>query len=317
MKRWWLRPAVRLAAAVLLPIAVPAIITVLIWALPGDPASIICPPQTCGGNEALAARWNLDAGPWKFFSGWLSGAVTGDFGNSWRLEQGVPVAELLGEAVPNTLRLIGVAFVMVAVGAFTGATGWLSRRLDALLHIGGLVPALVLALVAAAMVELTLGSDSFGDAGRLYRLLGGGLVLGFADGAFSGAVTGVRGVFDRESRQRYVGIAVLRGERPVGNTLPNVMPALAGQLRARTLHLLSGAVVVEVVMRIDGLGDLLWGGTLLQDFGVVLAAASGFAVVSAALLLVQALVEIGVAVHVRRAPSVPSLAATTAPGGAA
>jgi len=63
-------------------------------------------------------------------------------------------------------------------------------------------------------------------------------------------------------------------------------------------------VVVEVVLRIDGLGDLLWGGTLLQDFGVVLAAATGFALVSAFLLLLQAVVEIITAVHVRRAPTI-------------
>ena len=81
---------------------------------------------------------------------------------------------------------------------------------------------------------------------------------------------------------------------------------MVGQLRARALHLLSGAVVVEVVLRIDGLGDLLWRGTLLQDFGVVLAAATGFAVVSAALLLVQAGLEVLVAVQTRRTPVVPT-----------
>ena len=88
----------------------------------------------------------------------------------------------------------------------------------------------------------------------------------------------------------------------LSNTLPNVLPAIAGQMRARLLHLLSGAVIVEVVIRIDGLGDLLWQGTLTQDFGVVLASAFAFAVLSAVLLLGQALVEIGVALHVRRSP---------------
>ena len=55
---------VRTIAALLLPFLVPAIITMLIWALPGDPASIICPPESCGGTDTLAERWNLDAGPW-------------------------------------------------------------------------------------------------------------------------------------------------------------------------------------------------------------------------------------------------------------
>ncbi|NOY24462.1 MAG: ABC transporter permease subunit [Oligoflexia bacterium] len=293
---------VRLLAAVSLPILVPAIITALIWALPGDPASIICPPETCGGTAVLAARWNLDAGPVAFFWGWIQGAVHGDFGNSWRLEQGVPVAELLRTAVPHSLLLIALALVPVALGSVAAAQGWLTRAVDPILQVVGLVPALVLALVAAAAVELTYGAASFSGHAAMMRLLAGALVLGLADGALSGAITGTRAVFLTEDKQRYVGVAVLRGERRLPNTFPNVAPALAGQLRARVLHLLSGAVVVEAVLRIDGIGDLLWSGTLLQDFGVVLAAATGFALLSSGLLVVQAVVEIAVAWYVRWAP---------------
>ena len=302
MKQWWLRPAVRVAAALLLPFAVPAIITALIWALPGDPASIICPPSSCGGTEALAERWNLGSGPSHFYWSWLGNALHGDFGNSWRLQTGVAVSELLKESVPTTMLLVGLALIPVMLGAVLGATGSLPRKADFGLYVIGLVPAVVLALVAAAVVELNFGVGSFTGVGRLARLLSGAAVLGIADGAFSGAVTGAREVVGNEASQRYVGIAVLRGERPLYNMLPNVAPALAGQLRARMLHLLSGAVVVEVVLRIDGLGDLLWGGTLLQDFGVVIAAATGFAAISALLLLIQAAVEVLVALHVRRAP---------------
>jgi len=292
-------------AALALPLLVPAIITWLIWALPGDPASIICPPESCGGGAALAKRWNLHSGPWVFFTGWFSSAMMGDFGNSWRLQQGVPVAELLAEAIPSTMVLIGLALVPLAVGAGGAATRKLPARLDPLLQALGTIPAIVLALVGAAMVELTWGAHSFSTTGTLVRLAAGAVVLGIADGAFSGAVTGTRGLFTRERQQRYVGVAVLRGERTLSNTLPNLTPALAGQLRARTMHLLSGTVVVEVVLRINGLGDLLWGGTLLQDFGVVLAAATMFAALSAALLLLQAVAEIAVAVWVRRCPEVP------------
>jgi peptide/nickel transport system permease protein len=313
VKRWWIRPVVRLAAALLLPMAVPLIITALIWALPGDPASIICPPEACGGTGALAERWNLDRGPTHFFTSWFGGALQGDFGNSWRLQQGVAVGELLEAAVPSTVALIGLALILVLFGALSGATGWIHEKLDPVLQVVGVVPALVLSLVAAASVELSLGADSFGDTGVATRLLAGAVVLGLADGAFAGAVTGVRGIFHRENAQRYVGIALLRGESRLSNTLPSVAPALVGQLRARTLHLLSGAVVVEVVLRIDGLGDLLWRGTLLQDFGVVLAAATGFAVFSAALLVVQAALEVVVAVQTRRAPVVPADLASAAP----
>jgi ABC-type dipeptide/oligopeptide/nickel transport system permease component len=78
---------------------------------------------------------------------------------------------------------------------------------------------------------------------------------------------------------------------------------MIGQMRGRVLHVLSGAVVVEVVVGIPGLGQLLWDGTLKQDFGVVLAATFAFSAFSGALMLAQALSEIAVALYVRRSPS--------------
>ena len=296
----------RILAALILPLAVPAIITALIWALPGDPAEIICPPELCGGTEALAARWNLDGGPWQFFTGWLRAAIGGDFGNSWRLQQGVPVYELLAESVPTTAVLLVAGLIPIAVGVVGAASGLLPRAADGPLSAMGLVPAVVLALLCAAVVELNFGSESFNVEATRLRIGLGAVVLGLADGALGAAVSGVRALFRTERKQRYVGVAVLRGEGVLGNMLPNVTPALAGQLRARVLHLLSGTVVVEVVLRINGVGDLLWGGTLLQDFGVVLAAATTFAVFSAVLLFLQAVVEITVAMVVRRAPAVPA-----------
>lgn len=304
-----MRPGVRLLAALLLPVAVPAIITLLIWALPGDPAEIICPREICGGTDALAARWNLDGGPWKFFSAWILGAVQGDFGNSWRVAQGVPVSELLAEAVPTTFALVLAGFFPLFLGSVGAATGLLPRKVDPAASSIGLVPAVVFALLCAAWVEIGYGAESFNPEATRLRILLGAVVLGFSDGAFAGAVTGVRALFRSERKQRYVGVALLRGERPLSNMMPNVAPALVGQMRARILHLLSGTVVVEVVLRINGVGDLLWGGTLLQDFGVVLAAATTFAALSGALLLVQAATEIVVALVVRRSPALPALKA--------
>jgi ABC-type dipeptide/oligopeptide/nickel transport system permease component len=302
VKAWWIRPLVRALAAVLLPFAVPAIITGLIWSLPGDPAEIICPPERCGGTGALAERWNLNNGPWAFFTGWLNAAVNGDFGRSWRVQQGEPVSRLLQEAIPTSALLIGLTLVPILAGAAIGASGRLSARLDDVLASLGSVPAVIFSLFFAAIVEIRYGSASFDSEASWVRLLTGVLVLALADGSLASAVSGARALMTAERNQRYVGMALLRGESPLSNMLPNVTPALAGQLRARILHLLSGAVVVEVVLRINGVGDLLWLGTLLQDFGVVLAAATIFAGFSAALLLFQALVEIAVSLHVRRAP---------------
>lgn len=294
---------VRVLAALALPVLVPTIITLLIWSLPGDPASLICPAESCGSTDVLSARWNLDQGPQGFLSAWLGDAFQGDLGRSWRLQQGVQVNEMIVDALPNTLILLALALIPLSLGTLRAALGPLPRGVGPMFQVLGLVPALVLALVAAAVVELRWGSASFGDAASWARLIAGALVLGLADGALSGAVGGTRALFEAESRQRYVGIALLRGEGVLSNTLPNVAPALAGQLRGRVLHLLSGAVIVEAILRIDGVGDLLWGGTLLQDFGVVLASATIFALISSALLLLQATSEVVIALVVRRSPA--------------
>lgn len=312
MKAWWVRPGVRLLAAVLLPLLVPAIITALIWALPGDPSEIICPKATCSGTAELAARWHLDKGAWSFFVQWVGNAVHGDFGNSWRVEQGLPVADLLVDSVPVTVKLVVLSLIPILLGVVGAATGLLPARTDGLFSAVGLVPALVFSLLGSAAIVVKFGAGAFDNEANLWRLVVGAAVLGFSDGAFASAVSGVRGVFSAERNQRYVSIAILRGERPLANMLPNVAPALTGQLRARILHLLSGAVVVEVVLGLTGVGDLLWSGTLKQDFGVVLAAATTFACFSAFLLVVQAAVEVGVALHVRRAPVLADVARVAA-----
>ena len=301
MKRWWLRPLVRFVAAVMLPVAVPFLCVLLLWALPGDPASIICPPESCSGTEELAHRWNLDHGPVHYFLSWIGGVAQGEWGNSWRLMTGMGVRGLVEESVPNTLMLLGLAFIPVIVGSLVAALELVNERVDPVLQVLGAVPGILLALLAAAWQTLTYGPD--GE--RMAGLLLGAAVLGLADGVFSGAVLGTRSLFGSERRQRYVGVAVLRGERIIENTLPNVAPAFIGQLRARGIQLLSGAVVIEVVLRIDGVGDLLWQATLVQDFGLVMPVVTAFAVFSSMLLLLQAGAEVLVALSVRRSPSVP------------
>lgn len=284
-----------------LPFVVTAAITLALWALPGDPADILCPPEICEGTEALARAWNLDRGPASFYVDWTGAALTGDLGRSWRVMPGVPVTSLLADAVPNTLALVGSATLGLLLGSVLGLVRSASR-FDALWQVVGTVPAVIVSLAAAAWVELTYGLLSYdGVAGR-WRLALGVLALVLADRGLWGAVVGTRETFAREWTRRYVTMARLRGESPWANALPNVLPALARQWRARILGLLSGAVVVEVVLGIEGLGQLLFVGTLRQDLGLVLATTWIIALLSTALLLGQAALDALVAAWVHRVP---------------
>lgn len=304
---WWIRPLVRIVAALLLPLVVPAAITGILWALPGDPASILCPEGVCSqeARDTLVEQWHLDSAP-AFYANWLGNAAVGDFGASISAFTGMQVSGLLLESLPNTTLLLIVAIVPILLGTVLAALGWMPKRLDPVLQAVGIAPAVILALFCTAFVVINYGAFSYEGWPGTLRILLGGLVLGIADNALSGAVTGTRAVFETEMKQRYIGIAILRGESTLGNALPNVLPSLIGQFRGRLLHLLSGTVVVEVVLGIEGLGDLLWRGTLSQDFFIVLAAAWGFSLLSAVLLLGQAMAEVGVAMVVRRSPAVPA-----------
>lgn len=292
----------------MLPFLVPAIIIGILWALPGNPADLVCPPATCGveRNAELAAKWHLDAGPFSYYAAWLGDAFTLDFGKSWRTFQGMDVSELLALKGPLTAILVLLASLPLLLGTVLTALGVLPRKLDSLWQAIGIAPAVILALVCTAVVTIQWGAMSTEGAVAWLRLGLGALVLGIADGALAGAITGTRSVFDEEVKQRYVGIAVLRGEGVLANALPNVLPALIGQFRGRMLLVLSGTVIVEVVLQIDGLGNLLWSGTLQQDFGVVLASVWVITLISCALLLAQAASEVAVNMVIRRTPAVPA-----------
>ena len=306
---WWTRPLVRFGAALALPLLIPALITLILWALPGSPAEIICPREICGaGTDELEIHFHLDQGPVAFYTHWLGNAIHFDFGTSWRVAAGMRVSEMLAAALPSTIKLIAIALTLVLGASALATGGILPKSLDPLWQALGLLPAVIVALLCAAYITLTYGAVSYDGWPGTLRLLLGGLVLGIADGTLGSAIQGTRSIFEEEVKQRYVGIAVLRGESVLSNTLPNVMPALVGQLRGRVLHMLSGSVIVEVVLGIDGLGQLVWSGTLKQDFGLVLAAAWAYALISSGLLIVQASTEIATAWYVRRTPAMPEVA---------
>lgn len=311
---WWLRPAVRLGAALALPFIVPAVIIAIVWLMPGDAAE-----NLCGGScvpsavEALKERWELGQGPMHFYQVWLGNAVDFEFGKSAVVNPGQRVSELLWYepdfdggwrpgGIPTTFGLMLLTLVPLTLGSVCSALGWIPRRLDGVWQGIGMVPAVIFALVAWAYITLT-----FNDPPYSLKMGLGALVLALSDGTLAGAITGTRATFEEERKQRYAQMAVLRGETILQNTLPNVLPALVGQFRARILTVLSGAVVVEVVLGLGGLGDLLWLSTLKQDYLVLLGATFMFAVFSSMLLGVHGLIEIANNLFVHRSPAgIPS-----------
>lgn len=292
---WWVRWLVALG----LPLVVPAVVVAALWAAPGAPVDLLGTPAGGVSTSAVAERWNLDQGPVAYYLSWLGGALRGELGRSWFLQQGAPIGEMVASSVGWTGLLVGSSGLGLVAGALVAGAGWVPRQVQAAVAGVGLVPAVVAALGAAAVVEL-----SYGAVGGMGLRVGLGVgVLLFADAALGEAMHGADRLMTSERSRRYVGMARLRGESTLANMLPNVLPAWVAQLHGRILHLVSGAVVVEVLLGIPGLGELLFDGTLLQDFPVVLAASWAASVGSAGLLLAHAAVDALVARWVRMVPA--------------
>src|ERR1044072_2785816 len=88
------------------------LIFVAMRVVPGDPVSVLAQgtPLSPEQRAALTAEYHLDQPIPQQYLAWLGGALHGDFGSS--LKSGRPVSDILAEAIPRTLLLLGGAFVI-------------------------------------------------------------------------------------------------------------------------------------------------------------------------------------------------------------
>ena len=106
----------RLVKAVFILLAILVFNFLLIHAAPGDPAAVMAGEAGAADEKFLAdlrARFGLDQPLYVQLWLYIKGAVQLDLGYSFR--QQMPVAEMIGDRLPATLLLTGVAFVLSLV----------------------------------------------------------------------------------------------------------------------------------------------------------------------------------------------------------
>ena len=103
--------ATRSLAALLTLLGALILLFLLIQSVPGDPATIMMGPRaTPELRAAFAARMGLDRPVWEQLGLFLSRVATGDLGTDIITKR--PIADLLTEALPNTLQLAGAGLVL-------------------------------------------------------------------------------------------------------------------------------------------------------------------------------------------------------------
>jgi peptide/nickel transport system permease protein len=257
----------------------------VIWLVPGDPAAMFLDPGATPQQLAeVRHRLGLDAPFYQQVIAWYERILHGDLGQSILLNRSVTAAII--ERLPVTLSLTALAL------AFATVLGIVAGLLAAMRHRSWTDQSImVLALLGLSVPEFWLGLMLiFGFAVDLRWFPAGGYVpLGesfsgwwhsMAMPAFTLAAVQV-GFIARMTRsamlevlhQDFIRTADSKGLPwsivVTRHGLPNALVPILTVLGIVTGSLLGGAVVIEQVFSLPGVGRLVIGAVLSRDFPVI------------------------------------------------
>lgn len=259
---------------------------------PGDPAILLLGPQAGRDDiaETLAAlrvEMGLDQ-PWPVqYWLWLSDMLRGDFGESVR--NGVPVVTLIGAAVPSTIWLIVLSVLVsvplsitLGVAAAARRGGILDNAVRGVTTVAIALPGVWFGLLLIILFSVTLRVLPAGGYVDPLTDLGGFLqhmILPVA--TLSVFLTGVltRFVYAEATdvlRQDYMRTSAAMGiparKRLFVYATKNAVLPMITIVGVQIGALIGGAVLVEAVFGLGGLGQLLLSSVLNRDYQVVQAA---------------------------------------------
>jgi peptide/nickel transport system permease protein len=298
-----------LGKLVLVALLVAVFTSILIHVSPGDPA------RTILGNRASAAQvaelrrqLHLNVPIWD--QTWLSvrGAATGNLGISLS-QPGRSVLSIIFSALPVTLTLIGIAVVIsAATGVALGLWGALTshRAVDESLSASSIallaLPPFVLALLLLAFVAVDWQIAPAGGWGQgwpehlRYAWLPSLALCGLL---MPQVLRTVRQTAGEVRTHDFIEAAHSRGLSSIRITMRHVLPnaglPVITVLGLNAAGLIAGAVVVEAVFGLPGLGQVLQEAVAARDYpllqGVALVTALLVVLINAATDLTYALVD--------------------------
>ncbi|UOR01205.1 ABC transporter permease [Leucobacter allii] len=277
--------AIRKLAGMILTLVIASfIIFAAMFAAPGDPVTfLIGNPENLTPERiaSVRAQYHLDEPLLAQYWHWASGALTGDFGQSFQYHQ--PVSALLAARVPVTLALVGYAAVILAVvGIGLGVLAAVRRgRATDTLVVGGTtlaasIPSFVLGIAFVALFAVQLrwfpvaGAGSVG-VDRLVSLTLPALTLSITALAIVSRVT--RQSMIEQFTSEHVEAARATGLRERFIVRDHVLRGSWGPIITMVAlviaSMIAGTVAVETVFGLSGVGSLLVDAINTHDFPVV------------------------------------------------
>jgi peptide/nickel transport system permease protein len=245
--------------------------------LSGDPAATMLPGDASVEElVALRHQLGLDRPLWLQYVQFLGGALTGDFGTSFRHQQ--PALPLVLERLPATLELAGAALALaVALALPLGilAAVYRGRLLDVLAMafavVGQATPYFWMGIMLILVVSVELGWLPTSGRGGLERLILPAVTLGTHFAASLARLT--RTSMLEVLGQQFVTTARAKGlsERSVvlAHALKNAAVPVVTLIGLQFGTLLGGAVVTETIFAWPGVGRLAVQSVFVRDYPVV------------------------------------------------
>jgi peptide/nickel transport system permease protein len=291
----------RLLLSIPLILVVTALTFLLEAVVPGNAArAMLGPYGTQADYQALVAKLGLNEPLWQQYAHWLSGAVHGNLGQS--IFVGEPVTAMLNERLGVTLSLVaGVALLCGTVGVLLGTAsavrgGWFGKAADGFSLLGLALPSFWVGLVLIAVFAVKLHLLPPTGYTSPTASLGGwlaGLVLPVVALSLAGITLIAKQT--RDSMLDVLNRDFVRGLRASGlspasviwkHALRNAGLPVVSVLGTTLIAALSGAVFVEAVFALPGLGSLAQQATEQHDLPVLEGIALYFTVITVVINLV-------------------------------
>lgn len=276
----------RAAGAILVMWAVATLVFFMMRIVPGDPfAAMLFDSADPAAAEVLRQKYGLDQPIYVQYLKWFWNAFQGDLGTSIYGSR-LDVTRLVLEALPRTLSIASVSFVIAIVIAIPAGLIAATRRNSKLDHgvtvvafLGLSMPdfwlGIVLIIIFAANLHWLPAIGYVPMAEGFWPWLKHLLLPSIAAGtAFSAIVARmIRSSMLEVMSADYMHVARSKGLRErtliVLHAFPNALIPVVTVMGIAFAILMSGTVVVENVFAIKGLGRLLIVSILNRDYAVV------------------------------------------------
>ena len=266
-------------------IAASLVVFLVLEVLPGDPALVMLGTEATDETlEALRRELGLDRPAAARYLDWVGGLITGDLGISQTYD--VPVADLIADRVAVTVPLTAMAMLLAIVAALPLGVLAAARRgrpsdytVMAFSQLGIAVPGFWFGILLILVFSIELGWSRAGgfpgwQAG-LWPALGAltlpAVALALPEAAILARV--VRSAILETLGEDYVRTARAKGmgRRAVlfRHVLRNALIPIVTIIGLQFAFLLAGAIVIETVFTLPGLGRLVYQAIGQRDLVVV------------------------------------------------